>query len=155
MTPGNRRIAWLVALGSAVGLVLLGYQVFGPPDVALSAARKGDRLVFTLGLKRANGLLGFRIVDPQSSQVYWNVDLNYYPGPILVYGEVPSSFEDRNGNVQSAVGGRKPSELPRGKELRVCVNYQYDNYTGACSGEETFALVIAPDGTPSTWRVKY
>ena len=143
---------WIVAGVSFAALSGLAWLLLGrDPHVRLDATRQGADVVFHIRTRNVNGLLHVVVFDRESRQTLWSVNLNYFPGPDLVYGRVPAPFTTFNGNAGTARqefprAGVAPRPLLPGKELLVDVHYQYDQGLSACAGSRMFSVTPEENG---------
>ena len=123
----------------------------GVPQVSFKPQKKADGIQFHIGLKNANGLLRLKLWEKDTRKTLWDINLNYYPGPILKYGDVPSNFTTFNGAGNSAKqnypADAAPAPIPVGKDICVCIDYQYDASMAACTSSKCYAFRLEPDGT--------
>lgn len=121
------------------------------PEVSFKPEVAPDGLQFELGSKNVNGFSKALFWEKDSGKMLWDVDLKYFPGPTLKYGELPSGFTTFGGNRGSAEQ-RYPQDaaavpIPMNKVIYVRLGYQYDHFVGASSGTSHFAFQLDNDGT--------
>jgi hypothetical protein len=119
-----------------------------PPHCSTTARQRGSDTEFDIATRGINGLLGLRIWRADTRETLWDVNLNYYPGPKLAYGEVPADFETFNGAQNSArqnfpPDDQKPMTLPINSQLFVEVDCQYDHFISAAC--RCFYFLISTD----------
>jgi hypothetical protein len=148
----------LVLLVTA-GVIYVLRPIWQEQGVVFSAKQGVDNVEFDIRLKNSYGLDEFIVVDRQSKERLWSVNLNYYPGHQLIYGKVPSSFRTDNGSLNSATQDFPKSDQPVkalivGKEYMVQIGFMYHEILGDSGSTWWFAFVIEPDGKIRCWRVE-
>lgn len=134
-------------------LVLSSLGHFGcasRPVMELRAAEQSGNQIFEFSKSNLNGLLDIRIWRVEDKSVLWDVNLNYYDGERLAYGEIPKGFTTFNGNKNDAkqrfpLRGAAPDPLPAGAKLRMQVTVQYDTFMTAAA--TAFFYDIKTDST--------
>jgi hypothetical protein len=121
------------------------------PAISMTAKQRGSDVDFEFGTRGINGLLEFRVWRADTRELLWDVDLNYYGGARLTYGDIPKDFTTTNGNQQSATqifpaDEAKPKKLPASGKVLVEVECQYDDFAAACSRRFDFAVTTGSDG---------
>src|SRR5690349_8809058 len=111
---------WIVLLLMLAGLAAwILRPIWAKPKISLNLERRGQDVVFKMETKNILGLGEFIVIDNDAKQLLWYVNLNYFPGPELVYGKTPPDFGTLNGNINSArqefpKNGQAPAPLPAG-----------------------------------------
>ena len=142
-----RRHARLVAaLIASVAVIVVGVLLSEwPRKVSLSARQNEGRTEFEISTRRINGLLHLSLWRAGSRELLWSVNLSYYHGPRLLYGDVPKGFSSFNGAPQNAkqsfpADGTKPSPLPPDSTLFMSLIYQYDSFLHPMTSTIIFSL---------------
>ena len=120
----------------------------------MAVARDADELVFHLRTRSVNGLLGLRLWRTDTKEVLWDVNLNYYPGGQLRYGEIPTEFRTFNGGLNRGrqnypEGNRKPQPLPPSTTFMVELDYQYDTLLSPAAHSAWFLFSTDASGALS------
>jgi hypothetical protein len=167
------------AVASIIGLVvasLLIYLIFenaAEPSASLTLTEKAGILRFDITTHHVNGILGLRVwnfdqahtealariarheddreYEYVSNEYLWDVNLDYYQGPHLDYGEVPQDFATFNGGRNSAKqnfpkDGAKPHPLPPSTRIRMAIDLQYDTWAAASVTTRYFDLLTDREG---------
>ena len=82
---------------------------------------EGNRVVFDIPRSGINGLLGI-IVEDEAGHILWKVNLKYYNGRQITYGEMP-----RGSKQVIPADGSTPPDI-RGRRVQIQVEYQYDEF---------------------------
>jgi hypothetical protein len=140
-------------------LLVIALRSCRQPQVSFSATKSGENIEFKIHLTNANGLAWIQIFDRQAQRLFWSVSLNYYPGPDLVYGQVPQSFLTLSGNLNSArqqypESDQRPLKLPIGKELVAQLHYHYVVPFHKAVGGKQFSFLIEPSGLIRSWETQ-
>jgi hypothetical protein len=109
-----------------------------PPSLDVAASQVGDVAVLDLSGSRINGILDLSMWQVTDQKFLWDMNLNYFPGGRISYGEIPKGFTTFNGGKNDAVqrfpfSGVPPSPLPAHTDLRIQVTVQYDTMTTAAA----------------------
>ena len=119
------------------------------PQVSFTPVPSDDGIEFHTALINANGLLHITVWEKESRKTLWDVNLNYFPGPVLQYGQVPPTFLAFNGvrnfAKQTYPPDGVPSDIPIEKVICVCLEYQYDRFVPSCASQ-FYAFRLEPDG---------
>ena len=121
------------------------------PAISMTAKQRGSDVDFEFGTRGINGLLEFRVWRADTRELLWDVNLNYYGGARLTYGDIPKDFTTTNGNQQSATqifpaDGAKPKRLPASGKVFMEVQCQYDALDAPSTRSFDFAVTTGPDG---------
>lgn len=121
------------------------------PTVTLSVSEEKGRTVFHLPTRHANGLLGIKIWQPDTRTQLWELDLAYFRGARLTYGEIPRDFVTSNGGKNSAQqmfprGDQPPLPFPPDTRLLVAIELQYDAFMAASVRARYFELKTDREG---------
>lgn len=134
MTPRFKSFA-LIGPSIIFGVIaILGCSM--KPQIFLETKGQGADTGFQIRAEGINGLLDLRIWEEETKTVIWQVNLNYFNGSHLGYGEVPGEFKTFNGATGSAKqlfpnAAEHPSRLPAGKSFIAALIGQYDTVGGA------------------------
>ena len=125
-------------------------------NASMTVTQQGKDTDFHLRTRGFRGLSSFRIWRTDTKEELWYVNLNYFRGEHLTYGEVPKSFRTFNGNLNNArqeypPDARKPAPLPPTATFMVELNCTYDAMFGP-AGQSAFFL-FATDATGGVSRV--
>ncbi len=139
-------------------LVLLALSLTGctvHPKATLTAQQTTTNLDFTISTEHVNGLLGLRIWQADTKELFWDVDLRYYREPRLTYGVVPTDFKTFGGVTSSAkqkypASGERPRPLPPSTQFRASLLCQYDTMMDAAMREFYFSFATDRDGRLSS-----
>ena len=139
-------------------LVLLTASLTGcavHPKAALTLQQTATNLDFAISTEHVNGLLGLRIWQADTKELFWDVDLHYYREPHLTYGVVPRDFKTFGGVLSSAeqkfpAGGERPRPLPPSTQFRASILCQYDTMFDAHLCEFYFSFTTDADGRVSS-----
>jgi hypothetical protein len=106
------------------------------PSFDLAASHVGGSTVFEFSGSRINGILDLSVWQVSDRKFLWDMNLNYFVGGRLAYGEIPKGFSTFNGGTNDAVqrfpfSGTPPIPLPADTDLRIQVTVQYDTLTTA------------------------
>ena len=155
----KKYILYLVLLAV---IVLVSYFLFRKREVVLNVSQRQDGGVdFLFDYKNVNGLLHMQIWGKESRAILWDVNLNYYAGDKLKYGEVPSEFLTFNGVENYArqrypLNNKAPEAIPLDKEIYIRLEYQYDEFISPCVASLCYVVKIKPklsvekiDGIPA------
>lgn len=129
--------------------------IFGCKSSKLSFTpeMKNNQCEFHFGYNNVNGLLSLMIWEKDTRSLLWEIDLNYYQGSILKYGEIPSGYSTFNNAPERSAMQKFPADLlpprtiPTEKDIWVCIDYQYDSFLSACSSSKYFSFRLNTDGT--------
>jgi len=139
-------------------LCFLLYLAYGNFYVSLGKIQpkiEGEDIVFYIDYKKTRGLLDLTVTDVSENKVVWDINLSYYYGQELRYGEVPLEFKTNNGVTNRArqkipeVG--VPPELEKGKIYKLVTDWQYDAYFNALSANTELFFKIE-DGRIIIWK---
>jgi hypothetical protein len=123
----------------------------GKPHVTFLPQKTQSGLEFHLNLKNVNGLLRTTFWEGENQKTLWDVNLNYFPGPILKYGELPADFTTFNGDTDSARQDHPKTlgalPIPAETIVYVQVGYQYDEFISACASDKIYAFQLTKDGS--------
>ncbi len=104
----------------------------GSPQVSFAPKIEPEGIAFHIALQNANGFLRMMLWEKDTRKTLWDINLNYYSGPVLKYGEVPARFTTYNGGRNSAKQNYPkivvPRPIPVGKDILVYLDYQYDGF---------------------------
>lgn len=105
-------------------------------NVSLAVRQTGSHTVLDVSTEGVNGLLGLSIWQADTRELLWKVNLDYFRGKQLVYGEVPAGFTTINGGENSAeqtfpAKGLSPPPLPSKRKIYVAIEAQYDEFMAA------------------------
>ena len=97
---------------------------------------KNGPLSFDIDHGGTKGYLNLVISDVSNSEVIWDINLNYYMGKSLSYGEIPKEFKTSNGVTNSALqnvpkNSMPPSKLIDGHTYKAISTWQYDQLSTA------------------------
>lgn len=110
---------------SLIALLLSPHLGACAPQPEMSAEIKEGRLILALDRDRANGFLGLRMEEEATGEMLWHVNLHYFPGGEVTYGEAPQDFRTWNNNPRSAQDVVPAQALPT-TPILVSLSYQYD-----------------------------
>jgi hypothetical protein len=135
-------------------LVVLSILVAGcsrDPTVTLSVSEEKGRTVFHLPTRHANGLLGVQVWQPDTGTLLWEMNLAYFRGARLIYGEIPRDFVTFNGGKNSAQqmfprDDQPPLPFPPDARLLVAIELQYDAFMAASVRTRYFELKTDREG---------
>ena len=138
-------------------LVLLTASLAGcavHPKAALTLQQTTTNLDFVISTEHVNGLLGLRVWQADTKELFWDVDLHYYREPRLTYGVVPRDFKTFGGVLSSAeqkfpTGGERPRPLPPSTQFRASILCQYDTMMDAAMREFYFLFATDTKGRVS------
>lgn len=98
---------------------------------------------FNISSKNINGLLGIVIWEEVTRKTLWEVKLNYYNGQTITYGLVPKFNKLGNSAKQTwPLNNKHPENIPKNKNIYVCIAYQYDEKSSPSSKRECFSFKI-------------
>ena len=128
---------WAVAFFTCVIPALLCAACVPPPEIDVTVAIEGDRVVFDIDHRHVNGLTRFQVHD-QAGALLWDLNLSYERGHRIEYGRLPpgGSTPARQAHPPDSA---EPPDI-RGTTVQVSVQYQYDRPHPATS---TFSKAIA------------
>jgi len=137
-----------ITLTVALLLAVVSAGCSPSPRLSLNARQEDGSTTFEFSTRGINGLLGLRVWKADTKELLWDVNLSYYRGPRLRYGDLPRDFETFNGQKDSATQAfpakrEKPRPLPANSKLYVSVDCQYDSFMAASS--QTFLFSITTD----------
>lgn len=135
-----------LCVASLLTTLFMGCSV--TPKASVVAHQQGTDIDFNIQTKGIRGLGEVWLWIEDTKQVLWRVNLNYYQGPQLKYGELPIKFKQPNGAINSAeqivpANDEKPNQLPPGKTFFLAVTGQYD--TPMAASEKTFYFSFSTD----------
>ena len=132
-------------------VVLVSYLLLRKREVVLNVSQRQDGSIdFLFDYKNIGGLLHMRIWEKDSHTLLWEINLNYYAGDKLKYGEVPSGFLTFNGvrnyaRQEYPLNNKPPEAIPVDEEIYVIINYQYDEYLVPCTSSVNYMFKIKPE----------
>ena len=125
----NRRILVVLGIFIVVLLVIIYIGYLKGIGQAKPVFVNND-LIFKIDYGfTTNGLLQLIIIDTANSKTIWDIELNYFRGAILKYGEIPKNFETdgvTNSAEQNFPVTGKPLSLVEGKIYKLYTDWQYD-----------------------------
>lgn len=138
-----KSVIWLLSLAAV--FVAIGCS-FGPPNITVTVNNEHGKNVFVFQHQNHNGLVGLSIWTVPDDALLWDINLRYFSGERLIYGEVPKGFTSVFGNQENAIqrfptSGQTPAPLPANARLRMELSIQYDTSTSA-SGRSFFYDVV-------------
>ncbi|MFL5341228.1 MAG: hypothetical protein ACJ8F7_13860 [Gemmataceae bacterium] len=98
------------------------------PRLDVSVSIVDGRVAFDIPRRDVNGLLAFR-VENANGTILWHIEMNYEKRRQIIYGVLPAS-----GKQTVPSDGSVPADI-RGREVRVRVEYQYDEFAAPSAGE--------------------
>jgi hypothetical protein len=125
-------------------------------NASMTVTQQGKDIDFHLRTRGFHGLSSFRICRTDTEEELWCVNLNYFRGEHLTYGEVPENFRTFNGGLNNArqeypSAARKPAPLPPSAMFLVELHCSYDAMFGPSFQSYTF--LFATDATGGVSRV--
>lgn len=135
-----------LCVASLLTALFIGCSV--APKLSVVAHQRGSDLDFSIQTEGIRGLGEVWLWTEDTKQVLWRVNLNYYQGSQLKYGELPAKFKSPNGAMNNAeqiapANGEKPNQLPPGKNFYLAITGQYD--TRMAASEKTFYFTFSTD----------
>ncbi len=116
------------------------------------SALSGDKgIEFKFKHENVNGLLQLIVWEEGAKDILWDVNLNYYTGDTLKYGEIPIQFITFNGVKNSAkqnypINNIAPIAVPVGSIIYVYISYQYDTFISPASSSHVYSLQVGENG---------
>jgi hypothetical protein len=113
---------------------MIAFALFGcnnSHEVMVTATNEKSKLAFDFDYRNIGGLLKVKLWQCEPQVLIWELDLNYFVGPRLVYGETPLGFTTKNGALADAnqvvppLGTLLPPIL-EGHKFWLQIVYQYD-----------------------------
>jgi len=117
-----------LTLALAVLIVTVVFVLRSCSSETIQPVFVNNELHFKIEYGSTNGLLGLVISDASTGKALWNVNLAYFHGKYLKYGEVPQKNNARQ--IFPTMG--MPSGLIEGKIYRMYSDWQED-YFGCAS----------------------
>lgn len=135
-------------------LILIALALAGcatDPKAALAVRQTGTNLDFEISTEHVNGLLGLRVWQADTKEVFWDIALRYYREPRLAYGVVPTDFKTFGGGTSSAeqkfpASGQRPRALPPSTTFLTSIYFQYDTMFDAKVREVYFSFATDAEG---------
>lgn len=131
-------------------VVLVSYLLLRKSEVVLNVSQRQDGGIdFLFDYKKVNGLYGMRVWEKDSRTLLWGIEVHYFKGDKIKYGEVPSEFLGPGGVPNSTrqvypLDNQIPKAIPLDKEIYVSIDYQYDHLISACIGRDFYVFKIKP-----------
>ena len=152
MTPSGILMRLKLCVASLLTTLFIGCSV--TPKVSVVAHQQGADLNFSIQTEGIRGLIEAWFWEENTKQVLWRVNLNYYQGSQLKYGELPIKFKQPNGAINSAeqivpANGEKPDQLPPGKSFYLAITGQYDTLMAASGKTFYFSFSTDSEGRMS------
>ena len=124
----------------------------GSPELTFTPGIEANgHVAFRLGLENADGFLRMMLWEKKSRRTLWDINLNYYRGPVLKYGEIPSRFVTYRGSRHSAWQKYPktglPQPIPTGKDILVYIDYTYEGPLGYSASAKIFAFRLEADSS--------
>jgi hypothetical protein len=120
-------------------LIIVSYAVScsRSPELQLQVGRDQNGIYFDIQKNSViRGLLSLTVETAQGDEV-WSVDMNYYSGSSVRYGEVPRNIENpegrRNAEQEFPKYRKLPNPLEKGESYVVKIACQYDSSIGVPS----------------------
>lgn len=133
-------------------LSLILWWFIGWKIIGFKATIEQNKVGLHFQRHNAYGLMQLIIWEKDSRSILWYVNLNYYPGGIIKYGEVPKEFTTFNGVKNFATqkypkNNKLPEQIPFGKEIYVYINYMHDKFFILSTSVKVYSFVWKDDGT--------
>jgi len=119
--------------------------------ITFEAKKNKQKIEFHFQRNSANGLSHLIVWEKGARNILWDVNLNYFPGGIINYGEVPNEFTTFNG-VRNIASQNYPDNetiapLERDSEIYVYISCVHDTFFVPSSSVKVFSFRINSDGT--------
>ncbi len=140
--------------------ILLVLQGCGEPQVEIIPIKDGNDIEFQFKHKNINGLIHLTLWEKDTRKTLWDINLRYYSGDILKYGEVPKNFIKFNERKDSALqyfpkDNEPPIKIPIEKTIYVYLQFQYDTFISSNAGSKFCAFIIRNNGELQILNITY
>jgi hypothetical protein len=123
-----------------------------PPEISVTGQQRNSDIDFVIKIEgKSNGVIGLRLWNAESKELFWDIVLDSFMGSHIRYGELPANFKGYNGVTYNArqlfpSGGRKPRALLPSANYYLAVDCQYDTYLAACMSVSSFSFSTDSNG---------
>jgi hypothetical protein len=131
-------------------LVLMLDGCSADPRMNVTISNIGGKVRFQIHSKNIRGLLGMRVFQIEPRKLAWAVQLNYFSGNEILYGEIPQRFSTVAGVTEDAKQVFPPNDAPppilsRNTRFLVEIDAQYDSRGSAAT--RTFSFSFSTDSS--------